>query len=109
MKKTHDSGNRTASPSGFVREPKDGKPRYDLIPPELLKRLAEIYARGAAKYGDRDWQLAESPGDVDRFRQSAWRHFAQWNMGEEDEDHAVAAVWNVFAYEWHLRHKKKPL
>lgn len=36
--------------SGMKRDTDENKPRYDLIPPELLKRLAELYARGAVKY-----------------------------------------------------------
>ena len=28
------------------------------------------------------------------------RHLFQWANGEEDEDHAIATVWNLFAYLW---------
>lgn len=31
------------------------KPRYDLIPPFALKRIAERFSLGAAKYGDNNW------------------------------------------------------
>lgn len=97
---TKDSGKRIKWKSGFNRDTDDGKPRYDLIPLPLLKRLAELYARGAIKYGDNNWHLAKSPEELARFKQSAWRHFAQWNMDEEDEDHACAVVFNIFAYEF---------
>lgn len=96
---TKDSGERVDFESGMRRDIDTGKPRYDLIPPKMLKRLAELYARGAEKYGDRNWQLANSQEELDRFKASAWRHFMQWNTGEVDEDHLIATVWNLFAYE----------
>ena len=43
---TKDSGKRVSFDSGFVRDVQEGKPRYDLIPHELLTRLAELYTRG---------------------------------------------------------------
>jgi len=33
-----------------------GKPRFDLIPPEAMKALAEVYSLGCAKYQDRNWE-----------------------------------------------------
>lgn len=96
---TKDSGERVDFDSGMRRDIDTGKPRYDLIPPKMLKRLAELYARGAVKYGDRNWELANSPEELQRFKASAWRHFMQWNMGEVDEDHLIGTVWNLFAYE----------
>lgn len=96
---TKDSGKRQDYPSGMRRDVTDGKPRYDLIPLPMLTRLAELYARGAEKYGDENWTLANSKEELDRFKGSAFRHFIQWQNGELDEDHAIAAVWNIFAYE----------
>lgn len=102
---TKDSGERVTYDSGFNRDVTDGKPRYDLIPHELLYRLAMLYTRGAEKYGDHNWQKANSKEEYDRFIQSAFRHFMQWRSGEDDEDHAAAAIWNIMAYEWHTKHK----
>ena len=96
---TKDSGKRVDFPSGMRRDTTEGKPRYDLIPLEMLTRLAELYARGAEKYGDSNWQLANSEEELQRFKASAFRHFIQWQSGDIDEDHAIAAVWNIFAYE----------
>lgn len=96
---TKDSGQRVDFDSGMRRDVNTGKPRYDLIPPAMLKRLAELYARGAEKYTARNWEQANSQEELDRFKESAWRHFMQWNMGELDEDHLIATVWNLFAYE----------
>lgn len=103
--KTKDSGERVHFDSGFTRDINEGKPRFDLIPHELLYRLAMLYTRGAEKYGDKNWQKAETETEINRFIESAFRHFMQWRAGEDDEDHAVAAIWNIMAYEWHTQHK----
>ena len=96
---TLDSGERVDFPSGMRRDTDQGKPRYDLIPLPMLTRLAELYARGAEKYGDSNWTLADTQAEVDRFKASAFRHFIQFLNGERDEDHASATVFNVFAAE----------
>jgi hypothetical protein len=94
---TLDSGERVDFPSGMRRDTDKGKPRYDLIPLPMLRRLADLYARGAEKYGDSNWTLADSPEEVARFKASAFRHFVSWLEGDTTEDHAVAAVFNIFA------------
>jgi hypothetical protein len=104
---TLDSGERVEYPSGMVRDVADDKPRYDLIPLGPLKRLAELYTRGAEKYGDRNWEQADSPVEVQRFKASALRHMYQYLAGEQDEDHMVAVVFNLFAAE-HTQAKWNP-
>ena len=99
MYETLDSGGRKDYPSGMNRDDTTGKPRYDLIPVPMLKRLAELYARGAEKYGDRNWELADSEEELERFKASCMRHMFQWHVGETDEDHAIATIWNIIAYE----------
>jgi hypothetical protein len=94
---TKDSGKREEYKSGMRRDTQEDKPRYDLIPLMPLKRLAELYARGAKKYGDRNWQLASSEEELQRFKGSAFRHWVQYLNGETDEDHAIAVVWNIFS------------
>lgn len=104
---TKDSGKRIEYKSGMKRDVANDKPRYDLIPPELLKRLAELYSRGAEKYGDCNWQLANSEEEYKRFKASAYRHFIQWfSDWDTEEDHGIATMWNIIAYEWHTKHKK---
>ena len=104
---TKDSGKRKKWSSGFNRDTDEDKLRFDLIPVELLERLAGLYTRGAKKYGDSNWQLAKEKDAIDRFKQSAWRHFISWQKGEEDEDHAVAVAFNIFAYEWLTKYKNE--
>jgi hypothetical protein len=102
--KTKDSGKRKDFKSGMRRDIQDGKPRYDLIDPKFLRRIADLLARGAEKYGENNWQLANSGEEMDRFKASGFRHFMQWFEGEDDEDHAAAVVFNLMAAE-HLKRR----
>lgn len=94
---TKDSGKRQNYKSGMRRDTQEGKPRYDLIWRPGLKRYAELLARGAEKYGENNWQLANSEEELNRFKQSAFRHFMQWLEGEIDEDHGSAVKFNIDA------------
>jgi dATP/dGTP diphosphohydrolase len=102
---TKDSGARKEFPTGMRRDINDGKPRYDLVIPlqmqePLLKRWAELMARGADKYGERNWEKAGTLEEGERYRDSAFRHFMQWFMGETDEDHAAAVFFNIQGAEY---------
>ena len=96
---TLDSGEREEFDSGMRRDTAKGKPRYDLIPIKMLRRWADLMARGAEKYGDRNWEKANGRLELARFRSSAARHFMQWMNAEQDEDHAAAVLFNIAAYE----------
>lgn len=91
---TKDSGKRETFPSGMVRDTRTGKGRYDLITPYGLKRLADVYERGAVKYSDRNWEQGAPFG---RFLDSAMRHIQQYIMRDADEDHLAQATWNLMA------------
>ncbi len=104
---TKDSGARQEYVSGMRRDVQSGKPRFDLLltdglpyEEQFLTRFASLLARGAEKYGERNWQLADSPEELKRFRGSALRHMMQWASGELDEDHAAAVAFNLMAYEY---------
>ena len=56
-------------------------------------------ARGAVKYGERNWEKACSRAEWLRFKASAFRHFMQWLADETDEDHAAAVFFNINAAE----------
>lgn len=94
-----DSGKRENFQSGMRRDTDEGKPRYDLIPINILKRWAIHMAKGAHKYGQRNWEMANSEEELDRFKASAHRHFIQWISNERDEDHMAAVMFNLAAYE----------
>jgi hypothetical protein len=110
---TKDSGRREEYDSGMVRDTQEGKPRFDLLhpvgvpyPEQMLTRFAELMARGADKYGDRNWEKARGQEELERYYSSAERHLEQWIAGETDEDHAAAVMFNVLAGEtvrYHMR------
>ena len=78
-------------PSGAIRGG-DEKSRLDLLPPWALLRLGDHFREGAKHYGDRNW---EKGMPLSRFYAAAMRHLLQWWGGQDDEDHLVAALWNV--------------
>jgi len=90
-----DSGKRQEFDTGAVRDLQENKGRYDLIPPHGLYRLAVHFEKGCKKYGERNW---EKGIDLARYWNSANRHWQQVLAGEEDEDHATAALWNIICW-----------
>jgi hypothetical protein len=52
-------------------------------------------ARGAAKYGEENWRLANDEAALKRFKASALRHMFQYLEGDGSEDHAVAVAFNL--------------
>ncbi len=103
---TKDSGKRQEYESGMRRDLQDGKPDFSLLltdypfSEQMLTRWAALMTRGAEKYGRRNWQLAESEEELERFKASAFRHFVQWITGEDDEDHAAAVFFNINSAEY---------
>lgn len=102
---TKDSGQRQEYQSGMVRDTQENKPRFDLLfiddmpyAEQPLTRWAALMGRGAYKYGEKNWTNANSHEELDRFKASAARHFAQWMCGETDEDHGAAVYFNIGAY-----------
>jgi hypothetical protein len=91
---TKDSGQREEFPTGSRRDSREGKGRYDLLPSKALRRVALLYARGAAKYGDVNWQLGQP---YSRCMDSLLRDAFQALDGQTDEDHLAAVVWNALA------------
>ncbi|MDE2098128.1 MAG: hypothetical protein KGL39_12815 [Patescibacteria group bacterium] len=107
-----DSGERVTFKTGMMRDTQEGKPRFDLLLPEgipfdqqFLTRCAQHLTNGAKKYSQRNWELARTPEELDRYKASAFRHLVQWLNGEADEDHAAAVFFNLMGAEfvkWHL-------
>lgn len=104
---TKDSGKRAEFSTGMVRDTQDGKARFDLLFPlelpyqeQLLTRFAELMARGAEKYAERNWEQARTPEELSRYKASALRHLIQWLTGEVDEDHAAAVIFNLMGAEY---------
>lgn len=96
---TKDSGQRQEFGTGSKRDLRTGKGRFDLIPTMPLRRMAELYERGADKYGVRNWEKGQP---LMRYIDSAMRHLNNLVAGEPTEDHATAVCWNLFGYIWTL-------
>lgn len=87
-----DSGERQSFDGGAVRDTDDGKPRFDLIPPLAERRTAQHYGSGAKKYDEWNWSKGMP---FSRFLASMKRHMAAFELGEIDEDHLAAIVFNA--------------
>lgn len=98
---TKDSGEREQFKSGMVRDTSSSKVRYDLVYMPMFKRWAELMTRGAVKYAPNNWMKANSEEELNRFRESAMRHFITWFTGEDKtEDHAAAVFFNISGAEY---------
>jgi len=98
MARTHelpDSGKRQEFDTGSVRDTRDGKGRFDLLPPLAMTRLAKHFEAGASKYGARNYERGQP---LARFVDSALRHIFKLLEGRLEEDHAAAAAWNMMAF-----------
>ena len=91
---TKDSGKRQTFPTGMQRDSED-KPLYTDVYYPLVKRHAELMMRGAQKYGKSNWQKAKTEAELNRFRESLLRHTYQYLMGDQDEDHLAAILFNT--------------
>lgn len=96
-----DSGERMQFESGMVRDTDDSKINYSLVlDGPMLKRWAVHLTKGAKKYAPRNWMLARGEAELNRFRESAVRHFIQWYNGDTDEDHGAAVIFNINGAEY---------
>ena len=66
-----------------ARKDDSGKPRYDLIPPEVLRMLADQFRYGAEKYGDRNWEHGLNFG---RLYRACIGHLNEWHAGNEFDE-----------------------
>lgn len=70
-----------------------GKLRLDLITPEIRLALGSVLTFGAAKYGDRNWELGMDPS---RLIAAAQRHLLSWEMGEiYDHESNLNHLWHA--------------
>ena len=91
------NGEMTVFASGAVRDKKTGKGRCDLLPACVLLRLAKHYERGAERFGPYNWQKGIP---CHSFADSALRHMLKYMDGRTDEDHLIAAIWNLCGLAW---------
>lgn len=87
-----DSGVRHEYETGAVRDVREGKGRYDLLPWEAIHELALHCEQGALKYGERN---CEKGIPIHSLIDSASRHLSCYLRGMNDEPHLRAAMWNI--------------
>jgi hypothetical protein len=100
--KVKDSGKRENFKTGSVRDTREGKGRYDLLPPRCIARLAKHYENGAKKYGDRNWEKGQPSS---RYLDSMLRHAFEYADGQRDEDHITAVIWNAMGIVFNEEYK----
>lgn len=94
-----DSGERREFKTGAVRDMAAGKGMCKFLPPNALMALARHFEYGAIKYSDvecgpldQNWRKGIKTAD---YTDSAFRHFLKLLDGREDENHLMAAIWNL--------------
>lgn len=88
------SGQTRTFSTGAVRDSAEGKPRMELLPQDLLMRVATWYGLGATKYGDDNWKNGQPQKAC---AGSLLRHLAKYMLGYRDEDHLSAVVFNALS------------
>ena len=88
-----DSGDRTMFPSGAVRDLHgEDKGRMDLLPWAAIIEVSKHASEGSKKYGEHNVDLGIPTHSL---CDSAARHLAKYLDGQVDENHLVAAAWNL--------------
>lgn len=87
-----DSGERTTFSTGANRDMHVGKGRMDLLPATAIIELSKHCENGALKYGERN---VDKGIPQHSFVDSGLRHLFKYLRGDTDENHLVAAAWNV--------------
>ena len=87
-----DSGNRRTFETGAVRDCAEGRGRMDLLPWEAIMEVSKHCEHGAKKYGEHN---VDKGIPLHSFCDSAARHLAKFISGWTDEDHLLAAAWNL--------------
>lgn len=85
---------RGSSVAGESRDVSKLTPRYDLISPIALRRLAETHAEGADRYGQYNWRAGMPFTDT---LNHCLAHINAYLTGDKSEDHLAHAAWNLFA------------
>ena len=76
-----------------------GKPRFDLLPPEPLFALADLYGQGAKKYSARSWEAGMTWGRCfGAMMRHAWKFWRGEDFDEETgAHHMIVVMWNAAA------------
>ena len=69
---------------------------------DMCLELAIHFEEGCKKYGERNW---EKGIPVERYIDSAVRHYLKYLRGDNDERHDRALVWNICCLIWTVDYK----
>jgi len=83
--------------NGGNRDSAEDKLDYTLLPIPALNRITQHYVNGVKKYKRDNWKKLSTPEDIERYKQSMFRHLIQYLEGQDNEDHLAALVWNAMA------------
>jgi hypothetical protein len=80
-------------PTDEGRKDDQGKPRMDLVPPEVISAVAHVLTFGAEKYGQRNWEQGMAWG---RPYAALMRHMLSWWEGENtDPETGMSHLWHA--------------
>jgi hypothetical protein len=70
-----------------------GKPRLDLVPPEIIEAVGAVMTHGAEKYGEASYKDVEPK----RYRAALMRHICKWLKDPHgtDEDSGLPHLWHI--------------
>lgn len=79
------------------------KPRWDLLPLDIVEEVVKVLTYGAKKYAPNNWKQV-SPKE--RYFAAAMRHIAAWHNGERiDREsgclHLACAICSLIFLIWH--------
>jgi hypothetical protein len=85
------------------------KPRWDLLPLDLLEPVVRVLTMGARKYSAENWKAV--PEAPKRYYSALMRHLSAWQAGEKidpesGETHLSHAICNLVFLEWFDREEK---
>lgn len=97
-----DSGARREFETGAVRDIQEGKGRMDLLPWAAIMEISKHCENGAKKYGEHN---VDKGIPTHSLCDSAARHLAKYLDGWDDEQHLLAAAWNLlWAIQMEVKH-----
>ena len=70
-----------------------GKPRLDLVPPEIIIAVGTVMTHGAEKYGEASYRSVKPY----RYRAALMRHICKWLKDPHgvDEDSGLPHLWHI--------------
>lgn len=69
--------------------------------PTAILEVSIHFEEGAKKYAPNNWKKGIP---VERYVDSAMRHFLKWLRGDDDEPHDRAVIWNLMCAIWTCKH-----